>query len=340
MYKIITIIMLIIFPAVFSYAIENDDPSWVHLKKAENFIVKQDYAAAMTEVRKARIKKIDEALDVYSLQIREEYHEKTDYELQKMVRQKESELKLDDNFPQYHHIVGDIMLLTNFLEEAEHEYRLALQQKDYLDYKDQEIEIQYKLASLYRKKGEPDLEEMIYREILKGFFAEKKTEYWDRIKYNIRQDVTLGHVFKIYRIDGIKYLEALYMLGRREAILQKKNESLFYLSCAAIVWMTYYGDHIKKRIADFQYEGPADFLNYIKNSMFSGYITKDFIVDKIMFYIGYNFFLNREYEVMDHYFKLSIAYSDKSGRKILLSDMISYLSSHKDHILTYQELLD
>lgn len=333
-------LVLFLFISITSlFAADNSDPSWVHLQRASNFIERKDFANALTEARKARNRRIEEELDVYWEEINKNFPEKTRYELIRMKQDRESVLRTGDNYPQYNYIIADIYAGTNFLDEAEKEYRKALDNGRFLDYPDQIIEIKYKLASLYNKKGSIFLEEMMYRDILKDFFKQRNQEYWDRIRYNIREDLTLNYVFKIYRLDGMKYLEALYKLGRHEAIMQRRNESLFLLSCAAIVWMTYYGNEIKKTASDFQFEGPVDFINYINNQRFLRYINEDFIVDKLMFYIGYNHFINRDYEISSHYFKLSLIYAERTGRTVMLRDKINYLSNNKDHVLTYEEIL-
>ena len=208
-----------------------------------------------------------------------------------------------------------------------------------LDYPDRVIEIQYKLAKLYNKKGITHLEEMMYHDILAGLFATYNKDYWNRIRYNIREDLTLGYVFKIYRIDGIKYLNALYKIGVHEAIMQKRDEALFYLSLATVVWMTYYGNEIKGFLPNFQYESPVDFTNYMKNKRFAEYINEDFIIDYLMFYIGYIHHSNKSFETAAHYFTLAKTYSHFSGRHIMIRDLISYLESHPDHLITYEEIL-
>ena len=331
--------IIFLFSQAFLFSEELKDPSWVYLKRASNFIEKKDFANALSEVKKSRLRKINEDLDAYWEKINLDFPEKTRYELKKMMKEKEALLKVEGGFPQYHYIVADIYANTDFLDEAEKEYRVALSQSENLDYPDQILEIQYKLALLYNKKGNLYLEQMTYHEILKGFFSQKNNEYWERIRYNIREDMSLNYVFKIYRIEGIKYLKALYQLGVHEALLQKQNESLFYLNLATIVWMTYYGTEIKKFVPEFQYEGPVDFINYIKNNRFSKHVNDDFIIDKLMFYIGYNLFINREYQIASHYFKLSLIYAESTGRLVMIRDQINYLENNKDHVLTYEEIL-
>lgn len=324
------------------FGLEAKDPSWVYLKRAENWKDKGDYINAMSEARKAKARYIEEVLEVYWQELLQKHPEETDYELKKLLKQKEQQLKVTDNYPQYHNVMGDLYIQTNFLQEAEAEYKLVLEQQKFLDYPDQVIEVQYKLAALYSSRGNLDLEEMIYREIASGFFVQRNQEYWNRIRYNIREDITLSHAFKIYRLeDGMKYFHALYKIGKREAIAQRVNDSLFYLSCAAIVWMTYFSQEIRKDQSGFQYDGPSQFLNYLNNPAFSmDIVGNDFLMDKVMFYIGYNYFLNREYKIMSHYFDLAIAFADKIGRGNLIRDRVNYLNQNRSHILTYKELLD
>ena len=80
------------------------------------------------------------------------------------MQKEEQNLKISDNYPQYHNIVGDLYVKTNFLSEAEREYKLVLEQQDFLDYPDEILNVRYKLAELYSSRGDLDLEEMTYLE--------------------------------------------------------------------------------------------------------------------------------------------------------------------------------
>ena len=62
------------------------EPSWVHLKRAENLTAKGEYSEAMSEVRKARARRIDEALERYWNKLVVENPDKTDYELKKLLQ--------------------------------------------------------------------------------------------------------------------------------------------------------------------------------------------------------------------------------------------------------------
>lgn len=332
--------LLILFLLQGLWGFAANDPSWVHLKRAENLTAKGEYSEAMSEVRKARACHIDEALMRYWNKLVVENPDKTEYELKKLLQKEEQKLKVSDNYPQYHNIVGDLYVKTNFLSEAEREYKLVLEQQDFLDYPDEILNVHYKLAELYSVRGDLDLEEMTYLKIISEFIATKKESYWERIRYNIRQDITLSHIFKVYRLDnGMKYFNALYNIGRHAAIAQKRDESLFYLGCAAIVWMTHFSDEIRKSQPDFHYTGPVNFINYINNPAFKIVLTEDFVFDKLMFFIGYNHFLNGNVQERDHYFNLAKSFAAKTGRENAVGDFIDYLVAHPEHVLTYQEIL-
>lgn len=337
-----TVVVLLIFGVFFIHpengALAGGDPSWVHMKRAENLKESGEIALALTEARKARNKYIEEMLADFYEKAAIENPYLTKYELGKLRKQKELELKKNDIYPAYHEIAGDLYVMSDFLEEAIKEYKETLNQKKYFDYKDKEIEVKYKLADAYGKSGMPELEDSVYREICSGFFLQKKDEYWNRVRENIRKDLTLDHVFKVYRFEGIKYLKALYMVGRRCAVLQRNEESLFYLSSAAIVWMTYYSGMIKEQNDIFQYEGPSDFINYIKNNVHLEFMKDNYVIDFIMFYIGYNAHVSRDYAIMKYYFDLSRAFSVAGGRSDEIRDMVSFLSKNKNYLMNFSEM--
>ena len=190
------------------------------------------------------------------------------------------------------------------------------------------------------------MEDIIYREITKEYFNKKNKEYWDRIRTNIfgsndiKGDITLNHVFKIYRVDGIEYLNALYKIGRRSALLQKKSEALFYLANAAIVWMTHTADQIKKYYYDFQYASPIDFINYITKDRLFEYNTQDFIMDEIFFFIGYVYFMDKSIQLSNHYFNLAVLYSKGTNREEELKKRIEYLNIDSSYMISLDELRD
>lgn len=331
------IFFILLFTVFNSFA--EEEPSWVYLKKAENYKEKRDYAEAIIQARKARKCYIEEKLELYYKFIQKVETDKTAYEQKKMVQEREIELKENDNYPQYHELMGDLYVLSNFLQEAENEYRIALSQKDYFDYEDKWMEIKYKLADVYLYTEKYEMADMVYREIVEGFFDQKNKDYWNRIKYNIRNDETLKHVFRIYRLDGIIYLKALYMIGRRSAILQRKYESLFYLSCATIVWMTYYGDLIKQNQYSFQYTNPVDFINYVtKKNLYQYMSSSDFIIDKIIFFIGYNYQVDGDEEVKEYFFDLAKIFSSGTDHEKTMTDMVEYFKINPEHRLTFNEI--
>ncbi len=338
--KIILLLIFFILPIEILLSDNNlNEPSWVYLKHAENLKEKSEYSQAIIEAKKARMKFIDEKISKYHESIRELYKDKIDYELKKMVEKRREELLLNDNYPLYHELMGDLYVLTNFLDEAEKEYKIALSQKSYFEYPHKYLEINYKVADIYNKKNNYELQDIIYREISGGYFAQKNNEYWDRIKANIKNDFTLNHVFRIYRIDGIEYLEALYKIGRRSAILRKQSdESLFYLANAAVVWMTYYSNLIRKYQFDFQYSNISDFINYISKDRLYEYDTKEYIIDEILFFIGYVFHVENQYDIRDYYFNLSIIFSKGTEREDELRKRIDYFKLDKDYVLSFEEL--
>lgn len=339
-HKLILLLLLFTVSALFGQD-DKTEPSWVFLKQAENLKEKGEYAQAITLARKARRRYIEEQLVLYHEKLIELYqHEKTDYEIKKILSYKEQEIKEKDNYPAYHELMGDLFLLTSFLEEAESEYKLCLDQREFLDYKARVIEIKYKLAKVYSKRRQYDLEDIVYREILEEYFMLNNKEYWDRINYNINKDQTLGHVFRIYRVEGIEFLEALYKVGRRSALLQKKKDALFYLSNAAIVWMTYYSGLIKTINYNFQFTGPFDFINYLSEDEIFKETSEGILIDEIMFYIGYIFYINRDYNLAEHYFKLAESFSKNTTKEVEIKSRIIFLMENKDHILSYEEILN
>lgn len=334
---------VIIFLLVISFYISTEEltePSWVYLKRAENLIEKREYALAIIEAKKAKRAFIDERLKRYYEEIREKHKNKIEFELLTMVKKKESELIANDDYPQYHEIMGDIYVKTGMLEQGIDEYKRALSQKKLFEYPEKEIELKYKIADVYNIQKEYEVAEVYYMEILEWYFRKKPQEYWNRIKFNIKEDATLSRVFKIYRIDGIEYLEALYKVGRRNAILQRKEDALFYLANAAIVWMTYFSNVIKRYHYEFQYSNPTDFINYISKKRLYEYESKDFLMDEIFFFIGYIYLLSGEEKIKDHYFNLSKIFTKGTKKEEEINSRIEYFKINKEYRLRIDEFLN
>ncbi|OHD15293.1 MAG: hypothetical protein A2086_00840 [Spirochaetes bacterium GWD1_27_9] len=320
---------------------QKDEPSWVYLKKAENLKEQGEYALAVIEARKAKQIFVMEKIENLYEKLREEEKDKTNYELKKIIEEKRLELMQNDNYPQYHEIMADLYVLTNFLSEAEREYKIAIDQKKYFDYPQKLLEIKYKLASVYEQQLNYDLADITYREIVIDYFKKKKNDFWDRIRFNIKQDISLVHTFRIYRVDGIEYLKALYKIGKRASLIQKKEEALFFIANAGIVWMTYYSNLIKKEKYDFQYASPVDFINYVTKKNIGEYISeKDYLIDEIMFFIGYLELLYNEDDIAKHYFDLAIMFSKGTKRENEIKSRIDYFKRDRNHILSYEELID
>lgn len=337
-----TFFFLLLFLSINLFSQNNsNEPSWLYLKRAENFKEQKDYATAFTMARKAKQVHIQERLDDYMKVLFEEHREKTEYEIKKMVALKKDELIENDNFPEYHELIGDLYYLTNFLEESIKEYKIAIEQKKFFEYPQKTIEVKYKLANVYDKTANYELSDIIYREITESFFKKKKSEFWDRIKLNIKEDPTIEKVLRIYRIEGIEYLRALYKIGKRASFIGRNNEAFYYLSIAAVVWMTYYGSEIKKEKFDFQYSGPLDFINFVSKKQFNEYISNDdYIMDEILFFIGYVSLTNKEEKIADHYFNLSLSFTQGSKKEESIRNRINYLKIDKSHLLSYDEVID
>jgi hypothetical protein len=348
MNKFIFTAFIILFNILYIYPEkENTQPSWVYLKRAENYKEKGEYGKAFLEARKSRDVYIEEKIKIYYEEIRDKYRNKIEYELLTMTKDKRKELLENDDYPKYHELMGDLFVLTGQLDDAEKEYKKCLSQSKFFDYPQKKIEIKYKLADIFDRRMEYELEDITYREIVGDFFAKKKNDFWDRIRLNIKgdestgvkSDPSLSKVFKIYRLDGMEYLKALYKIGRRAAILQRSDEALYYLSIAAIVWMTYYSELIKKNEYDFQYADPSSFINYISKKKLFEYESEEYYMDLIFFYIGYVNKLKKEDKIKDYYFNLAVIFSKNTDRTNELQNLIEYLQKDKDYLLTYNELM-
>jgi len=330
-------VFLFLFQIILLFSKEVYEPSWVYLKRAENFTEQGDYSQAVIEARKAKKAFIDEKLKEYYETIRLQYKNKIEYELIVMVDKKEDELIENDNFPQFHELMGDIYIKTNMLDQGIEEYKKSLSQKKYFEYRQKEIEIKYKLANVYTIRKEFELAEIIYSEIADEYFKKKNEEFWSRIKYNIKNDAALNLVFKIYRIDGIEYLVALFKVGIGNVILQRKEEALYYLVNAAIVWMTYYSNIIKKYHYEFQYSNPTDFINYISKKRLYEYESKDYIMDEIFFFIGYIYLLEKQNIIKDHYFNLAKIFSKNTDREEEIQARIDYFNINPNYRIKIDE---
>lgn len=337
----IIFLYLFLFLFLLSFSLfSQEEPYWVYLKRAENLKQKGYFAEAIIEARKSKKAFIEEKLKKYYEKIKNENRNLIEYELTKMVEEKEKELRQNDDFPQYHELLGDLYIITDFLDEALNEYEEALSQREFFEYPQKYIEIKYKIAGIHNKKMNYELEDIYYREIAGEYLSKKNKEYWARVRFNIKNDPSLSRVFRIYRIDGIEYLQALYKIGRRSALLERNSDALFYLANAAIVWMSYYSKLIKKYHYDFQYASPTDFINYITKKQIYEYQSEDYIIDEILFFIGYVYRLEGQNDIRDHYYNLAMIFSKGTKREKDIKNLIEYLKKDEDHILTYEELLN
>ncbi len=335
------IIMVNLIFAAFSENISNDEitePSWVYLKYAANLRDDGKYSQAIIQARKAKAAYFNEKVQDYYNQMKILHTDKTDYEIKKIVNEKKEDLLQIDTFPQYHELIGDLYVLTGFLTEAESEYTLALNAKQYFDYPQKELEIKYKLSDVYEKKLNFDLQDISNREICADFFETKSNDYWSRLRHNIKTDPSLSHVFRIYRLEGTEYLKALYKIGRHSALLQRKDDSLFYLTVATVVWMTNCSEIVRQNVYGFSYTGPADFISVLKNISDYQYVTDETIIEEILFYIGYAYHLDRNYKIRDNYLNLAQSFAVNSGKKNKIAVLCRTLLSDENHILSYEEI--
>ena len=313
------------------------EPSWVYLKRAENLSHKGEYAQAIIEARKARDAQFNERVEEYYQQMKAIYKEKTDYEVRKIVNEKKSDFLNEDTFPQYHELLGDLYVATGFLDEAEDEYRLALKSKAYFEYSQAELEIKYKLSDVYGKKLDFDLQDITNREICENFFASKEKDLWNRIKFNIKTDPSLSHVFRVYRLEAIEYMKALYSIGKHAVMQQRKDDGLFYLTLATIVWMTSCSDLIKRNVYDFSYAGPTDFIVVLNDIQKYQYVTDETIIEEILFYIGYAYHIDHNYKIRDNYLELAETFAANSAKRNKISILCETLRRDSSHKLTYEE---
>lgn len=313
--------------------------SWVYLKRAENLKIKGEYSLAIIEAKNARNAFIDEKIEKFYIETRKANPDKTEYEIKKIVEQKKSELMINDSYPQYHRLMGDLYFLTGFLNEAEEEYKKTINGEKYLDYPQEIIEVKYKLADVYTKKRDYEVADIVYREIVDEYFKSKEKDFWQRVRYNIKNDITLNHVFRIYRIDGIEYLEALYRIGFRSSLLNRKEDAMFFLVNAAIVWMTYYSSLIKKVESEFQYSGPSDFISFLNSKNKYEYVKENYIMDEIMFFIGYISGLEKNYKIRDSFFNLAISFSKYGSKSSEIFNRVEYIKKDPEHIISYDEII-
>ncbi len=340
-------LFILLFIPMVNSTEEKTEPSWVYLERAENLKEKGDYGTAFLIARKARDVFIDEKVRAYYEEIREQYKNKTDYELDTMASERKKALVKNDNYPKYHELMGDLYVLTNELDIAEKEYNKCLAQSKYFDYPQKQLEIKYKLADIYSRRSQFELADVTYREIAAPYFAKKSSDYWNMFRnnitgnadLNIQPDPTLGRIFKLYRIDGMEYYKALYKIGRRAALLQQNDDALFYLANAAIVWMTNYSEIIKKTDFDFQFTDPASFINYISNKKLFEYGSGDYYMDLVFFYIGYVNKLKKENKARDYYFNLAVIFSKNTNRTEVLQGLIEYMKKDPSYLPGNYELM-
>jgi tetratricopeptide (TPR) repeat protein len=334
-----SVLLLLLFSAVISVFAQEQlsEPSWVYLKRAENLSHKGEYAQAILEARKAKTAQFNERVEEYYQLLKAANKDKTDYEVRRMVNDKKSDFQKEDTFPQYHELMGDLYVATGFLDEAEEEYRFALQAKAYFEYPQEELELKYKLSDVYGKRLDFDLQDITDREICESFFASKEKDLWQRIKFNIKTDPSLSHVFRVYRLEGTEYMRALYSIGKHAVLQQRKDDGLFYLTLAAIVWMTGCSDLIKRNVYDFSYAGPTDFIVVLNDIAKYQYVTDETIIEEILFYIAYAYHIDHNYKIRDNYLELAETFAANSSKRNKISILCETLRRDSSHKLTYEE---
>jgi tetratricopeptide (TPR) repeat protein len=323
----------------FSEKSKSEEPSWVYLKRAENLKEKGEFSQAIVEARKAKEIFVTEELNKFYEKIREEDREKTDYELKKIVESKRLEMMQKDNYPEYHELMGDLYVETNFLQEAGKEYKKAIDQKKYFDYPKKLIELKYKLGETYEKESNYEAADIIYREIVEGYYKKKQPDFWTRLRGYVKQDPSLTRIFRLYREDGIEYFKAFYKIGRRSALLQRPDDALFYLANAGVVLMTLEANIIKKSDYGFQYSGPVDFIKYYpkkERTLNLSEVSNNF--DETMFFIGYANKLKGKEDLKNYYFDLALKFSRGTTNEQEIKNRIDYFKIDKDHLLSYEEL--
>jgi hypothetical protein len=318
---------------------KQDEPSWVYLKKAENLKEKGDYANAIVEARKSKNVFINEKLEEYKEYLLETERDKTDFEIRKILEKKRLEMLMSDDYPAYHELMGDLYVFTDFLSEAEKEYKTALGQKKFFEYKGKFIEIKYKLAEVYEKSINYEVADIIYREIADEYLKKRDSEIWFRYRDYIKKDTSLNHLFRIFREDGIEYQKALYKIGRRSALMGRYDDALFYLSNAAVVFMKYNSDIVKKRDFEFQYEGPVDFIQIFNRKDLEGsFCFKPYYFDETLFYLGYSNQKKSETGIADYFYDLAVTFSKFSKSASDMKYRTDYLKKNSDHKITYDEI--
>jgi hypothetical protein len=337
--KLIRKILFFFTLFIFTSVQKQDDPSWVYLKRAENLKEKGEYANAIVEARKSKNAFIGEKLEEYKTRMLETERDKTDYEIRKILEKQRTIWMTADDYPAYHELMGDLYVLTDFLSEAQKEYKTALEQKKFFEYAQKNLEIKYKLAEVYEKSVNYEAADILYREIADEYLKKRDSEIWFRFREYVRKDTSMIHIFRIFREDGMEYHKALYKIGRRSALMERYDDAMFYLANAAVVYMKYNSDVIKKRDYEFSYEGPLDFVEFFSRKDYDGMFSfKPYYADEILFYLGYANQKKNEYRIADYFYDLSLTYGRFADKANDLQYRIEYLKKNRNHKITYSEI--
>ena len=331
-------VFLMFIPLLFSLQ-KQDDPSWVYLKKAENLKEKGDYAEAIIEARKAKIAFANEKLEEYKIFLQKTEKDRTDYEIRKILEKKRNEIMISDDYPAYHEIMGDLYVMSDFLSEAEREFKTALEQKKFFEYKQKNLEIKYKLADVYEKSLNYEAADITYREIANEYLNKKDIVIWARFREYIKKDSSLNHIFRIFREDGMEYYKAFYRIGRRSALMERYDDALFYLANAAIVYMKYNSDIIKKRDYQFRYESPLDFTQYFNRKDFKdSFSFEPYYFDEVLFYAGYVNQKMSEYKIAGYFYELALTFNKYPEISTDLKYRVEFLKKNRNHTMTYADI--
>ncbi|HOV13240.1 MAG TPA: hypothetical protein PK771_03060 [Spirochaetota bacterium] len=105
--------------------------------------------------------------------------------------------------------------------------------------------------------------------------------------------------------------------------------------------MTYHGSRLKKERMDFQYSNLLDFINFVNKKEFKEYVTdKNYIIDDVLFFIGYVSLLEKEEKISEHYFNLAKKFTKGSRKEEIITNRIEYLKLNKEHRFSYDEVID
>ena len=165
-------------------------------------------------------------------------------------------------YPEAQKLIGDIYKLEGEYEYAESYYKMALDNKDYLDIPDEKYEILYMLADISRLSGNDNQMEVRLLNILTEDSAFKDTALKNSILRTIKANKadSVEKFFILHRADNYYSLKAYNELSQYYYKKNDQEKALLYASLFCLTSFTKIYETLKLRNFDYEYKDLKTFF--------------------------------------------------------------------------------